>query len=466
MKKRLHISALYGCAIFLLSVLSRPCVAKESDAPSLEDLQLTPGPEISLAQALARAQEQNLLLASMKQEIEKSQALFSKSLGLVLPTAQASLSYTHLDHGSEVDLSGMIGALTQQAVQLDPMTVQQQETLNGSISIRQSIVNVSDWFTVKAAGQAETQATLSVEKMQRELSLQVARSYFLALSSFHLTTLQQRLLVSARDHLRIAENRYAAGSGVRLDVLRARADLEDTEQALSNARLAFDTARDALGVLIGMDGDGLPMPTEVLLPPAPVLDDETLIENALAERTDLSLERERVETAKIQKTAAWTALLPALSAVWQGTALLTDPPDMADPDRERWSLMLSLTVPLFNSAIYADMKHRSAAHRQAVINAENLEQTAKKEVRQAKREYITAVHDVETADRRVRILREALVLTQRAFRSGAGSSLDVTDARKNVAAGEVNLITARLRAQSSLLSLLHAAGTNIATVVE
>ena len=70
-----------------------------------------------------------------------------------------------------------------------------------------------------------------------------------------------------------------------------------------------------------------------------------------------------------------------------------------------------------------------------------------------------------TAARHVEVMREALQLTEKAFRAGSGSSLDVTDARKSTAAAEINLITSGLKVQSALLSLLHAAGKDIATIV-
>ena len=460
-----YLFATLGIAVLML--LTSPCAAQQNEPLSnkrtSKTAALLPGQEITLAGALAKAEAENLTLSAAKQEIEKSESLFSKSLALILPSARVSLGYTHLDHGSEVDLSGLIGGVAQQAVQIDPLVIQRQDALSGAISIRQSIVDAGAWLSVKAARRGVELAALSVEEMRRELSLSVARAYFLSLSAYHLTTLQQALQASAKEHLRIAENRYAAGSGVRLDVLRARADLEDATQDLANANLAFDTARDALGVLIGMDG--LPTPKEAVLPNAPTLDDAALIESALEDRADIAAQGKRIDLAVLREKIAWTALLPKLDAVWQGTALFTDPPDMGDPDQERWSLMLSLTVPLFDGAIYADIRHTRAEHRLALINKANTEQAARKEVRQAEREYLTALNNVETATRHVEVMREALLLTEKAFRAGSGSSLEVTDARKSTAAAEINLITSGLRVQSALLSLLHASGKDIATVV-
>lgn len=465
---RLYSIAVFTCAVFVLAAVGHPCAAELKDAVLHDSvnrtLVLTPGPDITLSGALVKAEKQNLALSMMKQEIEKSEALFSKSLGLILPAAQASLNYTHLDHGSEVDLSGMIGAFTERTVEATPLVTQEQDSLSGSLSIRQSLINVSSWFSVKTARKRVDLVELSVQDMRRQLSLSVARAYFLALSGFHLTTLQHQLLASANEHLRIAENRFAAGSGVRLDVLRARADLEAAEQDLANAQLAFDTARDALGGLIGMDG--LPMPKEVHLLESPELNDDTLIKDALTDRVDVAADSKRIDLAELQKKVAWTALLPELSVIWQGTALFTDAPDMGDPDQERWSWMLSLTVPLFNWAAYADIRHKRAEHRQLIIQKEDTELTVKREVRQAKREYVTALHNVETATRHAEVMREALRLTEQAFKAGSGSSLEVTDARKNTAASEINLITTRLHVQSALLTLFHAAGIEIASAMK
>jgi len=56
-------------------------------------------------------------------------------------------------------------------------------------------------------------------------------------------------------------------------------------------------------------------------------------------------------------------------------------------------------------------------------------------------------------------------LAQTAYEAGAGSSLEVTDARRTVAAAEVNLMARQLQVQISRLVLHRALGTEIKELI-
>ena len=159
-----------------------------------------------------------------------------------------------------------------------------------------------------------------------------------------------------------------------------------------------------------------------------------------------------------QLRGAWMSLLPSLNAVWQGTHQFTEMSDMGDPDKSRWTAMVTLSIPLFDWRSWSSIRVQRMALEQASAQFAEAEQTAGKEVRQARREYLSALRAVENAARQSELARESLTLASAAYDAGAGTSLDVTDARRTAAAAEVNVVTARLKAQLSLVALLQAAG--------
>jgi outer membrane protein TolC len=273
-----------------------------------------------------------------------------------------------------------------------------------------------------------------------------------------LVDLQEEQIRSATHHLEVAERKEAAGSGLRIDVLRARTDLEQARQDLENARLSLDTACDALGVLTGTGG--LPLPVAAPEMVAPDLDERGLEQGALVNRRDLAVLKKSRELTDDQLTAAWMALLPTLNATWQGTHQFTEMSAMGDQDETRWSAMLTLSVPLFDWGSYGAIGVQRATLERASAQLAEAEQKAGQEVRKARREYLSALRTAENAELKAELAREALALATSAYESGAGTSLEVTDARRTATAAEVGAVTSRLQAQLSLIAMLQAAGAS------
>lgn len=131
--------------------------------------------------------------------------------------------------------------------------------------------------------------------------------------------------------------------------------------------------------------------------------------------------------------------------------------DMGSPDRSR----LTLTVPIYNHFRYGDLDHKRAAHHQAQIELEETKRDASLRVRKSRRDYQTALASVETAAKQSTLAEEGLKIAEASYRSGAATSLDVTQARRDFTATAVNLATQRLKAQIALLNLLDAVGTDL-----
>ncbi|PYP51441.1 MAG: hypothetical protein DMD39_08470, partial [Gemmatimonadetes bacterium] len=101
--------------------------------------------------------------------------------------------------------------------------------------------------------------------------------------------------------LRIAQSQLQAGTGVALDVTRARAQLAATRASLIASRNAQDHAH--LDLLRSL---ALPVGTDVVLTDSlsaaaagePLPDEATLVAQALRNRPDLVAEEERLRAAK------------------------------------------------------------------------------------------------------------------------------------------------------------------------
>ena len=429
-------------------------------------------PTVTLAEALRLADERNLDLAAVRQEIDKAAAAVSTTWGLVLPILQGSLEYQHFDHEDSVDLAGSFAPLlTAMGITLppgtslgDPLVLNRQDQLHGALTAVLPLINLKSWFTIGAAQSGEALAELSFADARQSLLLGVARTFCLTRMAQEVLALHEGNVRSAEQHLRVARQRRDAGAGMPIDVIRAETDLEQARQEHLAARAALDSARDGLGLLL--DAAAAPLPATPPAIAAPTEDSAGLERRALADRTDLAAARARATLADDQLTAAWMEFVPTLELIGNLSHQFTDPPDLGSDDQTRWVLMLNIKVPLYDHFRYATLDERAASLRQAELQRAATEKRAALEVRQARRDHETAQASVALAERQANLAREGLALVEAAYEAGAGASLDVTEARRlNTAAG-VNLAAQRLQAQVALLELHRATGRDLRALVE
>ena len=433
-----------------------------------------PTETLTLAQALRAADENNLSLAALELENDKAKGQLTQAVGGVLPVASASLDYMHADHEDTVDMtSGITDTLEAAFADLpfemgemeqgEPMVMRQQEDLSGSVTVSLSVLNAQNWARIDVGRKGKDLVALNVEDSSQALLLGVDQAWYAARTSATLVAMYEEQVTSAEHHLEVARARQEAGTGLRLDMLRAETDLAEARQQLLQAQLALDNARDALGVLTGVGG--LPMPAEDPAIGMPAGDEDELIVAALQERTDLAASRATVALSRSQLSLTRSQFAPSIDLAWQGSYQFTEATDMGSDDPARWSAIASLTVPIYNHFRYGELQERKAALRQAELQLADAEQGARQEVRQARRDHDTALSAVTIARGQAALTAEALELSRAAYEEGAGSSLDVTDARRSAASAELNLASQEMMASIAQLQLLRSLGEDVMTVV-
>jgi len=422
------------------------------DAPLPEGLpQIAPGQPMTLERALEMADERNLSLAAIRADLARADAELYMAWAALFPNASGTLTLTHRDHEDAANVGGT------------RIVTRNQDDLAGGLDVSMPLVNAQIWMGIHASKAGEEIAELSVESARQVLLTQVATAYYQALTAKGLVEVQQGQIRSAARYLEVAKTRFRSGVGARLDVLRARADVVRAVDQLRAAVVAFDNARDALGILTG--AGGMPTPVESTEIGAPTVGEDELVEQAVKSREDLELKRAMVELADRQVDVAWMQFLPSLNASWQLTHQFTTPSSFGDQDRTRWAAYLVLSVPIYNQTRYADLDIKRAARDKAQIEAEDAAQQTALEVRQARRDYLSAIDAVRAAQEQAELARETLTLTEAEYIAGTGSSLAVTDARRASREAELNLAIRRFEAQTALLELLRAAGEDMGRLV-
>jgi outer membrane protein len=335
----------------------------------------------------------------------------------------------------------------------------QQYDFNGAMELAMPLVDLQAWYNIKVSKQAVNLIGLKVEEVRQQVLLNVAEAYFSALMAARLIDIKMSSLAAFDHHLTVSEARLKVGQGLRIDVIRAQTDIDTTKQQLIAAHLAYDNARDALCILTRAEKFPEPVMTDKIA--FPDGSEDELVEKARVQRRDLKRLDATISLEEKQLRAAYMQFLPSLSALGKGTYQITDPAALGSSDKSRGFALFTMTLPIFNYHRYGDIDMRKSAIRKAEIEKEDVLLKSAMKVRKARRDYFAALASVEIAERQAILSREALSLTEAAFYAGTGTSLDVTDARRNVLQSDVDTVTKDLKAQMSLLRLLFEIGEDM-----
>lgn len=434
---------------------------------------VTPGTGMSLAEAVRMAGEKNQTIEIMRAEVEKSQWATAAAWAIIMPMVEASMSYVRMDHETAVtfDMSAFYDALgiPPPADSGEPTVIQRQDNLSGQLSVTMSLINVQGWFTIAAAKSGHELAKLSFEQVREQLMSGTVQAFLASMMARSVIDFQVAQVNASAHHLDFAMKKFRSGSGLKIDVIRARTDLVKARKELVNAHLAYESARDALGLLTGVGGLPVPQGEAILSLDSAGLaaagGEDDMITEALSQRYDVKLQSAGLKVARESFTATWGGYLPTVAGGWSGTYQFTEPASFGSDDRSRWNLFLGLNVPIFQFNRIADIKKAEMAVKVAELKVDDTKLNVAKEVRDALRQYRTALANEEISRQQVELAREAYALVEAAYLAGAGSSLEVTDALSTLTAAEVGLLTASLRVQIAGVNLHVALGGKISDLV-
>lgn len=118
--------------------------------------------------------------------------------------------------------------------------------------------------------------------VQNELIYQVTRGYYSVLQAQDLVEVQNETIKSLEENLRVAKERFRAGSAVKTDVLNLEVKLAQAREDLIRAQNGAQLAIAALNTAIGEDlisANGVPIPKKKEQFPPPFEPDLNLVEN-------------------------------------------------------------------------------------------------------------------------------------------------------------------------------------------
>lgn len=290
----------------------------------------------------------------------------------------------------------------------------------------------------------------------------VIRSYYGMYRNKMLLVVQKESKEQAEKNLDRSKALFEAGSGTRVDVLKAQVRYSNTRLDVIKARNALEMAREELKALMNRRKESLfSVDTSMTIEYSePEFQDE--IEFALANRADLKSMGYNLEAAKAGISAAragwWPSFGLNFNYYWNDRELVDNPLDIFREEYQ-WSITGLLSFNIFDRmATSARVKSARADYRIAEYNLEKSNLDAVKEIKNLFYGMNEARERIEVAHEIVKQATEELRLAEERYSVGAGTMLETIDSQVALTTAKGDLIKAKCDYLAAEADLARAAG--------
>ena len=399
------------------------------------------------AVSLLRARSTDLKVAV--DEVLQAEAQTRIALAQYLPTINGQGNYTH-----QLITNPATGAVVVAGVAIATPRSPAPNVFNGGLQFSQQLINVQDFDQISINELGEDAARLSVDDQKRTLALSVANQIVAVVTAERDAEINRVGLRVALEQGAITDRKRALGAANGLDVVRAQQNIANARATLVNGDESLREARESLGLALG-----IPEETGV----APDVDVGGLAQDAASscrmvatvdDRSDVAAARTKLEVAKRNLQNIWYTFLPTVA----GTSTLAAISPVGNNPNPTWSITGVLTVPIWDGGTrYGQLRNARALQDIAAQQLESLRRQAIIQVEQAQRQLVVAEQSARVAKDQRDLAAQNDQMTQLAYQTGQGTSLELVTASEahrqaelNLALAEFTVVKARLLAMLAL----------------
>jgi len=424
----------------LVAIPSRP----EVSDPMLTEL---PRPQRQLGswqEALTQLRARSTDLATAYAEVLKAEAQSRIALAALLPTITGTATLTHQLITSQSN-AGYVSTTTS--------TVStSSDTLAGSLSLSQSLIDVKAWHDLGTARATEAIQRLGVQSVRRSMTLSLATAVVAVVTAERVAEINRLSLRSALELLELTKRKAALGTATGLDLVHADQNVSSTRSTIVSGDESLRQAREALGLVLGEPQEvgvvariNIDELVGVLTQSCPQL-------TSLLERPELQAANQQLKVNERLIRSAELSFLPALRA--QSSLGESANLNLSSP-RTTWSISAVLSIPIWDGgARYGTLRSARASRDEAAYTIEAKRRSITIEVQQASRSVQVAEQSLEVARKSAELAARNNALTRMSFQLGQGTtsfelvsaSVALQQAQVQMAVQEFGLVNARLQA--------------------
>lgn len=313
-------------------------------------------------------------------------------------------------------------------------------TLDVRATLTQSVFDYATIKRYQSSKVAVSSAKADRLNTSDQVAVTVVRAYLTALKADADVEAVQADVDLAEAVLKQVQQQKAAGTGVGIEVTRARVQLANERQRLLVAN--NDQRKGHLNLLRAV---GLRLDTQIQLDgkltyePVSEVTLANATKRALSERSDYKSQQERERSTELSGAATKWERLPSLAALGDYGNIGTDPSSLL-PTR---TIGFQLRVPVFDGG-RRDYRRAEAVSqtRQERTRTRDLHEQIELEVRLALDSLASARDQVEVAQEGLTLSQDELASARRRYSAGVSTSVEITDAQTRLERARNNYVAA------------------------
>ena len=279
------------------------------------------------------------------------------------------------------------------------------------------------------AGQAEAAAADALaEDVRLALRGLLARNYFALRTLDQERQVLEEAVVTREDNLRLAQRRFAAGITPELDVARADAELATTQSELASLHGPRTRLENAVAVLTGTAPSDFHLADGAFKARLPKIRAGVPME-MLAARPDVAAAKAELVASYARIGVARAEYFPRVTLIGIGGYSNIKSSDFLKWSSRTFVIGPEVTLPIFQGGrLRANEKRVRAEFAEAVANYRQTVLNALRDVENALADMAAARDQTGAQERAVEAAGRALELSNKRYRAGLVSSLEVVDA--------------------------------------
>jgi len=390
--------------------------------------------DLSLSDAFERALRYNLGAIESRENTRAAHAARLRSLNALLTTVTGRVSASV----NQINLQALGFNLTIPGVSISPV-VGPFHVNDARIFVTQELFNWSDIQSLKSSSESERASQLSYQSDRDLVVFTTGGAYLLVISD-------EAAVDSIRAQVRTAQALYdqgvdknAQGVIARIDVLRARVELQTQQQRLIAAENQLRIDKLSLARVIGLPNGQDFRPTDTV--PYRALEDLT-VEQSLAQAYAI---RPDYLAAQRQVTAAELASRAATAEAYPSGSLAADYGRIGNPNfsaaHGTYTVSAAVNIPiLLGTRVRADKLQAESTLAQRRAELADLRGRINDQVRTALYNLKSSSELVAVAQSNIDLANETLTQAQNRLAAGVANNLEVVQAQESVAAANQSYI--------------------------
>ncbi|MBN2343447.1 MAG: TolC family protein [Deltaproteobacteria bacterium] len=425
----------------------------ESSATSYQLIEQ--GPLISLERAHQLAKKNNPNFHNVEEQVYQSETLIRSAWAMLLPNLSANGKIIRnknditMDFAAYETLQVDPTSGTFQSIQTFPMTIQEKWQYALGFTANITLFNARSIPLIQNAYDSVEQSRLQAQIARNDMLFAVTSLYYQTANLKELVYVYAENVAMAEESLRMAEARMMVGQGTRIDVMRAKIQVKDSQRTLSDSVDAYKTAKRSMALMLGIKGD-----FQLILPhsiDSKGQSETELTRTAMENRIELRSAEMDVVMAERSRTETKTKWIPTFDATWQ---LDVSSDAGFTGDNTNWMLIFAANWSILEGgARFAELDKRKSQIRMAQNKIESLKLEIEIDVAQKYQEKVSKERNLEVSGELVELAQENYDMVSRQYEVGMANSLELTDASSELANKKVMLALAKLEYELALLTL-------------